>query len=76
MHAVDYTLRDMDFSMSQLHSESFGAGRVVQGTATKDLPDSGQYQISFNKSNLVAHAAGDLTLLEIAEMHGIESASS
>ena len=72
MQDIEKTLRDMSFPMSQLHSESFGVGRVVQGIANQDQPSTGKYQVNFRKSNIVAHSNGEQTLLELAETHGVE----
>ncbi len=72
MQAVEQTLRDMRFPMSQLHSESFGVGRVVQGAAKPDEPGTGKYAVRFGKANIVAHTDGKQTLLELAETHGVE----
>ncbi|MGR8935616.1 MAG: FAD-binding oxidoreductase [Gammaproteobacteria bacterium] len=72
MQDVEKTLRSMGFPMAQLHSESFGVGRVVQGVSVKEPADTGRYRIKFKKSAVAAHSNGQQSLLEVAESHGVE----
>jgi ferredoxin len=68
-------LRELDFDLSKLHSESFGTGRVAQGTKkeTPSLALSGPlHQVRFTKSGLTVDADEHIRLLDLAEAHGIE----
>ena len=73
--AVTQVLRDMGFNMANLHSESFSTGRAAQGAkaGAQDLKLSGTlHKVNFTKSGLTVDADENLTLLELAEAHGIE----
>jgi ferredoxin len=73
--AVTHVLRDMGFNMANLHSESFGTGRVAQGAKgnAQDLKLSGPlHKVTFARSGLTVDTDENLTLLELAEAHGIE----
>ena len=68
-------LRELDFDLAKLHSESFGTGRVARGVApgAPTLPLSGdQHQVRFTRSGLTVEADEQTSLLELAEAHGIE----
>ncbi len=75
MHGVKEILRDLDFDLSQLHSESFSGGRVAQGIEKNQpaLKLSGPlHQVRFTRSGLSVTTDEITTLLELAEAHGIE----
>jgi len=68
-------LRDIGFDLAKLYSESFGAGRVAQGAlgGAKALKLSEPlHKVTFAKSVLTFDTDEKLTLLELAEAHGIE----
>lgn len=72
---VTGTLRDMGFDLTKLHSESFGAGRVAQGArggAQALKLSEPLHKVTFAKSGLTVDTDEKLTLLELAEAHGIE----
>jgi glycine betaine catabolism B len=73
--AVTDTLREIGFDLSKLHTESFGTGRVAQG-ARVDVPalklSEPLHKVTFAKSGLTVDTDEKLTLLELAEAHGIE----
>ena len=68
-------LRDMGFDLAKLHTESFGTGRVAQG-AKGDVPalklTEPRHKVTFGKSGVTVDTDEKLTLLELAEAHGIE----
>jgi ferredoxin-NADP reductase len=73
--AVTDILRNMGFDLTKLHTESFGMGRVAQGTRrdAKALKLSEPlYKVTFTRSGLTVDTDEKLTLLELAEAHGIE----
>ena len=75
MEGVKEILRELDFDLSNLHTESFGTGRVVQGlTPNVDtLNLSGPlHKVTFTRSGLTVDADEHITLLDLAEAHGIE----
>ena len=68
-------LRDMGFDLAKLYSESFGAGRVAQGARGDAQPlklSAPLHKVTFPKSGLTVDTDEKLTLLELAEAHGIE----
>ena len=71
MEEMKAMLIKMDFPMANLHSESFGVGRVAAGVETHSDTE-GQYQIKFTKSGIEIKTNGKKTLLDLAEAHGIE----
>ncbi len=71
MEEMKAMLIKMDFPMANLHSESFGVGRVAAGVETH-ADTEGQYQIKFTKSGIAIKTNGKKTLLDLAEAHGIE----
>ncbi len=72
---LENILRDMDYDMSHYHSESFGSGR-----SARDSVDVNQvlqlkgplHKVTFTKSGKTVETDENLTLLELAEAHGIE----
>lgn len=71
MEEMKATLIKMDFPMVNLHSESFGVGRVASGVATH-ADSVGQYQIKFIKSGVTIKTDGNKSILDLAEAHGVE----
>ncbi len=68
-------LRELDFDLAKLHSESFGTGRVAQGVApgAPALALSGpRHRVRFTRSGLTVETDAQISLLELAEAHGIE----
>ena len=75
MADVRAVLRELDYDLAKLHSESFGTGRVAQGItpATPELDLGGPlHQVRFTQSGLSVTTGEHVTLLELAEAHGIE----
>ncbi len=75
MDGVKEILRELDFDLSNLHTESFGTGRVAQGIKrdVESLHLSGPlHKVTFTKSGLTVDTDEHITLLELAEAHGIE----
>ncbi len=73
--AVKDILRETGFDMAKLHSESFGTGRVARGVTNnaRDLQLSGpRHKVTFSQSGLTVDTDENLSLLELAEAHGIE----
>jgi ferredoxin len=68
-------LREMDFDLTNLHGESFGTGRVAAGVrnAVSSLQLSEPlHKVTFTQSGLTVDTDENLTLLDLAEAHGIE----
>jgi len=111
MDSVKGILRDIDFPIAKLHTESFGSGRVAAGTVVppRDVPKreaapprtvapaapaapepvadapaapvdaapapeaaAGEFEVCFVKSEKSVKTDGQATLLELAEVNGIE----
>jgi ferredoxin-NADP reductase len=73
--AVRQTLHDLGFDLSRLHSESFGSGRSAQGSGSieKTLHLEGPiHQVTFVRSGITVQTDEHISLLELAEAHGIE----
>jgi ferredoxin-NADP reductase len=71
MEEMKAMLIKMDFPMVNLHSESFGVGRVASGVETQ-ADSVGQYQVKFVKSALTIKTNGNKSILDLAEAHGVE----
>ena len=72
---VRQTLYELGFDLSRLHSESFGSGRSAQGggSVEKTLQLSGPtHQVTFVRSGVTVQTDEHVSLLELAEAHGIE----
>ena len=72
---VENILRDLGYDMSRYHTESFGSGRSAQQSANVDqiLQLKGTlHKVKFNKSGKVVETDEHISLLELAEAHGIE----
>jgi ferredoxin-NADP reductase len=68
-------LRDMGYDMSRFHTESFGSGRSAQesGDVNKSLQLKGPlHTVTFTRSGRTVDTDEHVTLLELAEAHGIE----
>ncbi len=68
-------LRDMAYDMSRFHTESFSSGRSAQesGDIAKSLQLKGAlHKITFTRSGKTVDTDENVTLLELAEAHGIE----
>lgn len=75
MEGVREILRELDFDLSHLHSESFGTGRIAQGIQqnVESLKLSGPlHKVRFTKTGLTVDTDEHITLLDLAEAHGIE----
>ncbi|MBJ7379391.1 MAG: 2Fe-2S iron-sulfur cluster binding domain-containing protein [Polynucleobacter sp.] len=73
--AVRQTLQELEFDLSRLHTESFDSGRVAHGSGglTKALELSGPtHEIKFVRSGITVQTDENITLLELAEAHGIQ----
>ncbi len=72
---VKNALRELSFDLAKLHSESFGRGRVARGVkgGAKSLTLSEpRHKVCFSKTGLTVDTDETVTLLELAEAHGIE----
>ncbi len=72
---VTKLLHDMGYNMSHFHTESFGSGRSAQesGDVAKSLHLKGPlHKVTFTKSGKTVDTDEHVTLLELAEAHGIE----
>jgi ferredoxin-NADP reductase len=72
---VKKLLRDMAYDMSRFHTESFGSGRSAQesGHINKSLQLKGPlHKVTFTRSGKTVDTDENVTLLELAEAHGIE----
>ena len=75
MTHVKEILRELDFDLAKLHIESFGTGRIAHGIKenAQSLSLSGPlHKVTFTKSGLTVDTDEHLTLLDLAEAHGIE----
>lgn len=75
MADVKTMLRELDFDLSRLHSESFRSRSAPDpGAQAQSAPamDGPIHQIRFTRSGLTVPADEGTTLLELAERHGIE----
>jgi glycine betaine catabolism B len=72
---VKKILRDVGFNLANIHTESFGSGRSAQGSKgggrTLELKGP-QHKVTFTKSGITVDCDEHVTLLELAEAHGIE----
>ena len=67
-------LRTLNYPLSRLHTESFGSGRSAAATqeVAKTLALKGVlHKVTFTKSGKTVDADEHITLLELAEAHGI-----
>jgi ferredoxin-NADP reductase len=72
---VKRILQELGFDMAKLHSESFGSGRVAGGGERVQKPltlSEPRHRVHFVKSDRTVETDESLTLLELAEAHGIE----
>ena len=72
---VKKILRGMKYDMSHFHTESFGSGRSAQesGDIHKSLQLKGSlHKVTFTRSGKTVDTDENVTLLELAEAHGIE----
>jgi ferredoxin-NADP reductase len=72
---VKQLLRDKGYDMSRFHTESYGSGRSAQesGDIDKTLQLNGSlHKVTFTRSGKTVDADENVTLLELAEAHGIE----
>lgn len=73
--SVNEALREIGYDMSRYHTESFGSGRTAQ--ASGDVGKTLQlkeplHKVKFTKSGKIVDTDEHVTLLELAEAHGIE----
>ena len=68
-------LQDVGFNLANLHTESFGSGRSAQGSRgggrTLELKGP-QHKVTFTKSGVTVDCDEHISLLELAEAHGVE----
>ena len=72
---VKTILQELGFDMAKLHSESFGSSRVAGGGKRMSKPltlSEPRHRVHFIKSDRTVETDETLTLLELAEAHGIE----
>ncbi|MEI6267487.1 MAG: FAD-binding oxidoreductase [Methylococcaceae bacterium] len=72
---VKILLRDMAYDMSRFHTESFSSGRSAQQSCSinKSLQLEGLiHKVTFTQSGKTVDTDENVTLLELAEAHGIE----
>jgi ferredoxin-NADP reductase len=68
-------LQELGFDQAKLHSESFGSSRVAGGGKRVPKPlalSEPRHRVHFIKSNRTVETDETVTLLELAEAHGIE----
>jgi ferredoxin len=68
-------LQELGFDQAKLHSESFGSSRVAGGGKRVPKPlalSEPRHRVHFIKSDRTVETDETVTLLEIAEAHGIE----
>jgi ferredoxin-NADP reductase len=68
-------LQELGFDQAKLHSESFGSSRVAGGGKRVPKPltlSEPRHRVHFTKSDRTVETDETLTLLELAEAHGIE----
>jgi glycine betaine catabolism B len=68
-------LQELGFDRAKLHSESFGSGRVAGGGKRVPKPltlSEPRHRVHFIKSDRTVETDETVTLLELAEAHGIE----
>lgn len=74
MASVRDILRELDYDLSRLHTESFGAGGLTQGSAPAASGlqlEEPLYRVRFTRSGLTVETDGRTSLLELAEAHGV-----
>ena len=68
-------LQELGFDQAKLHSESFGSSRVAGGGKRVPKPlalSEPRHRVHFIKSDRTVETDETVTLLELAEAHGIE----
>lgn len=71
---INGILRDLGYDMSRYHTESFGTGRCARtsGDLRPLQLKEPLYKVKFTKSGKIVDTDQHVTLLELAEAHGIE----
>lgn len=72
---VKKSLQELDFNFANFHAESFGTGRVARGVKGKAKAlqlSEPRHSVRFTKSDMIVETDEKVTLLELAEAHGIE----
>jgi glycine betaine catabolism B len=72
---VKKSLQELGFNFANFHAESFGTGRVARGVKGKAKAlqlSEPRHRVRFTKSNMTVDTDEKVTLLELAEVHGIE----
>jgi glycine betaine catabolism B len=67
-------LQELGFDMAKLHNESFGSNRIAGGGKRVPKPltlSEPRHRVHFTKSDRTVETDETLTLLELAEAHGI-----
>jgi len=73
--SISEILREIGYDMSRLHTESYGRGRSAQTSedASQILQLKGPlHKVKLTKSGKIVDIDEHVTLLELAEAHGIE----
>jgi ferredoxin-NADP reductase len=73
--AVRSILQELGFDQAKLHSESFGSSRIAGGGKHVSKPlalSKPRHRVHFIKSGRTVETDETVTLLELAEAHGIE----
>jgi ferredoxin-NADP reductase len=68
-------LQELGFDQAKLHSESFGSSRVAGGGKRVPMPlalSEPRHRVHFMKSDRTVETDETVTLLDLAEAHGIE----
>jgi ferredoxin-NADP reductase len=73
MNSVKEALHSMGFNMSNFHIESFGSARTTgcNGTQSLQLSDT-RHNVVFSKTGVTVETDENISLLSLAEAHGIE----
>jgi ferredoxin len=73
MDSVKEALHGMGFDMSKFHIESFGSARTTGGNGVQSLQLSGtRHNVVFSKTGVTVETDEKISLLSLAEAHGIE----
>jgi ferredoxin-NADP reductase len=70
--SINEILREIGYDMSRFHTESYGSGRSAQSSHDALHLKAPLHKVTFTKSGKVVDADEHVTLLELAEAHGIE----
>lgn len=71
-NTINKILREMDYSMANYHTESFGSMRTIQTSGNSLRLTGTLHKVKLTKSNKTVEIDENISLLELAEAHGIE----